>query len=60
MAGVNGKLYAQDITESDICSILPTGWYDTIQTVQLSGREIKQLCKMVTMLLVRAIPIHMY
>lgn len=45
MAGVNGKLYAQDITESDICSILPTGWYDTIQTVQLSGREIKQLCK---------------
>ena len=39
------NFYAQDITESDICSILPTGWYDTIQTVQLSGREIKQLCK---------------
>ena len=42
-AGVNGKLYAQDITESDLCTILPTSWYGTIQTVELTGKEIRKL-----------------
>ena len=44
-AGVNGKLYAQDITEADICTILPTGWYGTIQTVELTGKDIRKLCE---------------
>ena len=43
--GVNGKLYAQDITEADICTILPTSWYDTIQTAELTGKDIKKLCE---------------
>ena len=41
--GVNGKLYAQNITEADICTILPTSWYDTIQTAELTGKNIKKL-----------------
>ncbi|WP_294785295.1 extracellular solute-binding protein [uncultured Eubacterium sp.] len=41
--GVNGNLYAQDITESDLCTILPTSWYGTIQTVELTGKEIRKL-----------------
>ena len=44
-AGVNGKLYAQDITEADICTILPTSWYGTIQTAELTGKDIKKLCE---------------
>ena len=44
-AGVNGKLYAQDITEADICTILPTSWYGTIQTAKITGKEIKKLCE---------------
>ena len=43
--GVNGKLYAQDITEADICTILPTSWYGTIQTAELTGEDIKKLCE---------------
>ena len=43
--GVNGKLYAQDIAEQDLCTILPTSWYGTIQTVKLTGKEIKELHK---------------
>lgn len=43
--GVNGKLYAQDITEADICTILPTSWYGTIQTAELTGKDIKKLCE---------------
>lgn len=44
-AGVNGKLYAQDITEADICTILPTSWYGTIQTAKITGKDIKKLCE---------------
>ena len=43
--GVNGKLYAQGITEADICTILPTSWYGTIQTAELTGKDIKKLCE---------------
>ena len=35
----------QDITEVDICSILPTGWYGTIQTVELTEKDIRKLCE---------------
>ena len=45
VSGVSGKLYAKDITESDLCTILPTGWSGTIQTIQLTGKEIKDLYK---------------
>lgn len=45
LAGVNGKLYAQEITEGDLCSILPTGWYGTIQTAALTGKEIRKICE---------------
>ena len=44
-AGVNGKLYAQDITEADICTILQTSWYGTIQTAKITGKDIKKLCE---------------
>ncbi len=43
--GVNGNLYAQDITEADICTILPTSWYGTIQTAKITGKDIKKLCE---------------
>ena len=44
-AGVNGKLYAQGLTEGDICTILPTSWYGKIQTAELTGKDIKKICE---------------
>ena len=41
--GVSGKLYAKNITDYDICTILPTGWSQTIQTVRLTGKQIQAL-----------------
>lgn len=41
--GVNGKLFAGDITEEDLVVFLPTGWYDTIHTARLTGRELREL-----------------
>ena len=43
--GVSGKLYAKNITDYDICTILPTGWSQTIQTVRLTGKQIQDLYK---------------
>lgn len=40
---VAGKLYAKGITQEDICTILPTGWFGTIKTVELTGKQIKEL-----------------
>lgn len=40
--GVNGRLFAGNIAEEDLVVFLPTGWYDTIHTAQLTGREIKE------------------
>ena len=40
--GVNGKLYAGTITEEDLVSFMPTGWFDTIHTAELTGKEIKE------------------
>ena len=41
--GVSAKLYAKDITDYDLCVVLPTGWNRTIQTVTLTGRQINDL-----------------
>lgn len=41
--GVNGKLYKGKITDGAIVVFLPTGWYDTIKTVTLSGKRIREL-----------------
>lgn len=41
--GVNGKLFAGNITDDDLVVFLPTGWYGTIHTAQISGRELKRL-----------------
>ena len=43
--GVSGKLYVKNITDYDICTILPTGWSQTIQTVRLTGKQIQDLYK---------------
>ena len=40
---VGGKLYAKGISQEDICTILPTGWFGTIKTVELTGKQIKEL-----------------
>ncbi len=41
--GLSGKLYAKNMTDSDICTILPTGWSGKIKTVQMTGRQLKDL-----------------
>ena len=41
--GVSGCLYPLPITDQEITSILPTGWTRNIQTVTLSGVEVRQL-----------------
>ena len=43
--GVSGKLYAKEISDYDICTILPTSWSGTIKTVRLSGKEIRALAE---------------
>ena len=41
--GVSAKLYAKNITDYDICTILPTGWSRTINTIRLTGKQIQAL-----------------
>ena len=41
--GVGAKLYAKGVTDYDLCTILPTGWNRTIQTVRLTGKQIGDL-----------------
>ena len=41
--GVSGKLYAKNITDYDVCIILPTGWSQTIKTIRLTGKQIQAL-----------------
>ena len=43
--GANGHILIGDMLEEDITIFLPTGWYDTIQTVKKTGAEIKQMAK---------------
>ena len=42
---VSSKIYAKDITVDDLSAIIPTGWTRTIQTVNLTGKQIKDLHK---------------
>ena len=39
------KMYAGDITVDDLSAMIPTGWTRTIQTVSLTGKQIKDLYK---------------
>lgn len=41
--GVSGELLPGELTEQDIVTILPTGWYGNIPLVQLAGSRIKEL-----------------
>lgn len=43
VSGVSGELLPGDLTEQDIVSILPTGWYGTIPLVRLGGARIREL-----------------
>ena len=40
---MSGKLYAKNITDYDVCIILPTGWSQTIKTIRLTGKQIQAL-----------------
>ena len=40
---VSSKMYAKDITVDDLSVIIPTGWTRTIQTVNLTGKQVKDL-----------------
>ena len=41
--GVSGALYPLPVTDDIITTILPTSWHGNIQTVTLSGRQIREL-----------------
>ena len=41
--GVSGHIMVGPLTEEDIVSVLPTGWYGTIETITLSGSRLKKL-----------------
>ena len=41
--GANGKVLTGPMTEEYITAWLPTGWYDTLQTAELTGKRIKEL-----------------
>ena len=43
--GANGYIYEGGLTEEDITSFLPTGWYDTIKVITKPGAYLKQLAK---------------
>ena len=43
--GVSGRLFAVGISDEQIVEILPTSWNNTIQTVTLSGKRIKELAE---------------
>jgi raffinose/stachyose/melibiose transport system substrate-binding protein len=41
--GANGRVLPGELTEEYITIFLPTGWYDTLQTIQRTGKEIKEM-----------------
>lgn len=43
ISGVNGKLLPGALTEADIVTVLPTGWYGTIPAVTLTGARIQKI-----------------
>ena len=38
-------MYAKELTVDDLSAIIPTGWSRTIQTVSLTGKQIRDLYK---------------
>ena len=42
---VSSKMYAKELTVDDLSAIIPTGWSRTIQTVSLTGKQIRDLYK---------------
>ena len=40
---MSGALFAGDVTDMEISSIVPTGWTDNIKTVTLAGKRVKDL-----------------
>lgn len=45
LEGVSGALYPLPVTDQEIVSILPTGWRGNIETVTLTGAQVKKLAK---------------
>lgn len=43
--GVSGRLFAEGIADEQLVEILPTSWNNTIQTVTLTGKRIKELAE---------------
>lgn len=43
--GVNGQLFPLPVTEQEVCVITPTGWNGNIQTVELTGKRIKEIAE---------------
>lgn len=41
--GANGHILPGELTEEYITIFLPTGWYDTLLTLELTGSEIEQM-----------------
>ena len=41
--GANGRILKGNMSEENITIFLPTGWYDTLKTAELSGSKIKQM-----------------
>ncbi len=41
--GVNGCLYPVPITDEEIVAVIPHSWSRTIETIQLTGREVNDL-----------------
>ena len=41
--GVNGRILPGSLLEQDITTFLPTGWYNTIPAVTLTGAQLKEL-----------------
>lgn len=45
LEGVSGCLFPLPVTDEEIVSILPTGWRLNIQTVSLTGAQVKELAE---------------
>lgn len=43
--GANGMILEGPLNEEYITTFLPTGWYDTLKTANLTGAQIKQMAK---------------
>jgi raffinose/stachyose/melibiose transport system substrate-binding protein len=43
--GANGSVLPGELTEEYITIFLPTGWYDTLLTLQRTGKEIKEMAQ---------------